>query len=142
MKQNDINVSHDKERLQTFLSLPGNSLEVSWELATLPEQLDGAISGPTDYVSLIAAVHLHPNDKDELLGKVRPPSSFQGFPTQFVRSWLSEEQKKALRRASTGERVNGLIDAGFLVKKDRPYRHAVGLVVNDVLVIYVNYVSP
>lgn len=143
MQQNNVNVSHNKERLQSFLSLPGNSMDVSWEIATLPEKQDSGVPGPTDYVSLIAAIRLYPvpAEKDELLSKTKPLSSFQGFPTQFVRSWLPEGPKKVLIQASRGESVNGLIDVGFYVKKDRPYKQAFGLLIGDILVIYVNYVG-
>lgn len=141
MKQNEENIRNDGEGLQALINLPIGSKNVIWEIASLPDSKNDDIPGPTDYVSLIALIYLDENLKNELINK-NPPTQFEGFPDQFIRSWLPKHQNITFKKISDGEIVQGLIDARFLVKNTRPAKEAVGFVSNDTLILFVNYLSP
>jgi hypothetical protein len=142
MNRDVENVKHDQEGLSNYITLPYSSKDVSWEIATLPDTHAGGLPGPTDYVSLVALIHVDKQVQEELLKKAVALKTYGGFPDQLVRSWLPEPQRKILNRIANGESPQGIFDANFLVNKANPAEEAVGFIEDDVLLIYVGYISP
>jgi hypothetical protein len=135
-------VKHDQVGLSAYVTLPKSTSEVGWEIATLPESKGFDIPGPTDFVSLIAILHIDKQDQEQLTKKSLPLKAYGGIPDNFVRSWLPEQQKKVLALIANGEVPPGLFDAHALINDAHPAKQAVGVITDDVLLIYIEYVSP
>ena len=141
LKQDTDKVNHDRVELGKLIKLPENSKEVAWEVVQLPEN-NKAFPGPTDFVSIIALVNIEKNDEENLLKNSHPITSFQGFPSQFVRNWIPEPQRNYFRKLSNGDVSKNVFDATFLAAGNRPVKQAIGLIDKGILLIYINYVSP
>lgn len=137
----DTRVSSDTASLVQYVSLGVPPKAVRFELATLPESnvSDGGLPGPTDYVALIAAIALHESESKRITDQPRYTGQ-QPIPEAFLRTWLSDSEKTALREALFQK--GGLAyDVSRLAT--RPTKRAAAIPVDpEHWVLYLEYASP
>lgn len=135
----DTPVSRDPTALRQFVRLGEQPQAVRFELATLPENNTGiGVPGPTDYVAFIVAIKLPASESARLAGKPRYANSVP-VPEAFVRAWLSEPEKDALRRTTT----EGGVAYNISSMTTRSTKRAIAIPVRaDEWVLYIEYVAP
>lgn len=143
MKQAEVEVKRsDAEGLSAFVNLPPFTKEVTWEITTIPVNQKGGVPGPTDYVSLVAMIHVNEVSAKELNAKISDPPQIDSIPEQLIPTWLPEHYRVKLTKASANEKSSGLFDARFMLAPGRRALSSIGFISNTTLVLYINYVSP
>ncbi|WP_439893580.1 hypothetical protein ACS7SF_27285 (plasmid) [Ralstonia sp. 25C] len=137
--QADTQVNRDPTALRQYVRLEAPPQSVRFELATLPENNSGmGVPGPTDYVALIVAIKLPPSESARFAGKPRYVNPGP-VPEAFVRTWLTEPEKAALRRTAT----EGGVAYNISSMTTRSTKRAIAVPVRaDEWVLYIEYVAP
>lgn len=139
--QRDARTSSDTASLTQYIRLCTPPKVVRFELATLPESNtgDNGLSGPTDYVALIAAITLPQSESKRITDQPRYTER-QPIPEAFLRAWLLEPEKTALRDAAS-QKSGPAYDVGHLVT--RHAKRAIAIPTDtEHWVLYIEYLAP
>ena len=85
--------------LGRYVKIPGGIQQVQWELLTLPDNNNGVVPGPTDYVVLVAVARMTEAARNALLSSLPPTAPIAPVISHFIRHWMPRDAVAALQRS-------------------------------------------